>query len=226
VVALVDVSDSMSRLSLTPIAKRLAAEARPGDAFRMGTFAARVAIGRSILVDNRAAEHVAREITQEGGASPLWDGLEEALTTTTRSEGRRAVIVFSDAMATANRTGSADVLLKAHEVGAVVFALGIPDRELAVRTIAIIGRNDGLRRLALDTGGEFREARDTTDSPEGFMSWAIEEIRQEYRVEFTPTVRDGRLHRIEVSAPGAELRSPTHYRAPRSLLMANRPAGG
>jgi len=73
----------------------------------------------------------------------------------------------------------------------------------------------GLGRIALETGGGYFELTNTDDLASTFRRVA-EELHHQYLLGFAPTVLDGKTHRIDVRATGADLT----VRARKSYLAA------
>jgi hypothetical protein len=209
VIVLYDVSHSMRPGSLDPVTRRIAGRVRPGDTVRLGTFADRILIGSTPLADRASATKAAGEVTQTGGASPLWDALCVSVDALREAEGLRAVVVFSDGLATANDRGIDEAYEIATRSGVIVSVVGVADSALRVSSqMEIIGRNDALRRLARDTGGRYAELRSPGDDPLPLVVSALNDLRDRARLEFAPPVRDGAVHRVSVTVGGRAVPAP------------------
>jgi hypothetical protein len=209
VIVLYDVSDSMRPGSLDPVTQRVASRVRPGDAVRVGTFADRILIGSTPIIDRASATKAAREVTQTGGASPLWDALCVSVDALRKAEGLRAVVIFSDGLATANDRGVDETYERATPSGIIVSVVGVADSALMVsRQMDILGRNDALRRLARDTGGRYSEVNKPGGDPLPLVVSALDDLRDRARLEFVPPVRDGAVHRVSVTLRGRPVQAP------------------
>jgi len=75
--------------------------------------------------------------------------------------------------------------------------------------------DSGLRRLAEETGGGYFELDKTSDLAPTFTRVA-QELHSQYVLGFTPTVLDGKVHRISVKA-----KAGMTVRARRSYIAAS-----
>jgi Mg-chelatase subunit ChlD len=209
VIVLYDVSDSMRSGSLDPATRRIASGVRAGDAIRVGTFADRILIGATPVVDRASATMAAREVTQTGGASPLWDALCVSVDALRKAEGLRAVVIVSDGLATGNDRGIEEAYELATPSGVIVSVVGVADSALMVsRQMEILGRNDALRRLARDTGGRYSELKKPGGDPVPLVVSALDDLRNRTRLAFVPPVRDGAVHRVGVALHGRPVPAP------------------
>lgn len=215
VIVLLDVSDSM-RLGPAVEIGKLGGVARPGDTIRVGTFADRVVIGSTPIVDGASARRAAREVTQTGGASPLWDAIGAGVEALRGAGGLRVVVVFSDALPTGNDRSFDETYDIVVQSGVMVSALGIGDDALRFSSqMLVMGRNAKLRRLALDTGGEYGELRDPKaepDVPSRLLIDQLNRLRTRTRLELLPPARDGAVHRVSVALDGRPIVGPVWIR--------------
>jgi hypothetical protein len=210
-IVLLDVSDSLRLGPLVEI-RRLSGVARPGDTIRVGTFADRVAIGSTAIVDGASAAQAEREVRQTGGASPLWDAICASVDALREAGGLRVVVVFSDALPTGNDRSFDETYDTVVQSGVMVSVLGIGDDGLRLDgQMQVIGRNDNLRRLAQDTGGEYAELRDPkaeVDVPSRMLIGQMNRLRGRTRLEFQPPARGGAVHRVSVALHGQPIGGP------------------
>lgn len=208
---LLDVSDSLRLGPMVEIG-RLGGVARRGDIIRVGTFADRVVIGSTAIVDGASAKQAEREVTQTGGASPLWDAICASVDALRGAGGLRVVVVFSDALPTGNDRSVDETYDVVVHSGVMISVLGIGDDGLRFSSqMQVIGRNDNLRRLAHDTGGEYDELRDPRaelDVPARMLIDQVNRLRARTRLEFLPPVRDGAVHRVSVAVGGRSIAGP------------------
>jgi len=125
VVLLLDVSASVSRLPMfietrfVQVFNAFARGLRPGDRAGLGV------IGRqfqssALVSDPRDLPAIARRMLQVPdadrlGPSPIWDAIESAITIVEASNGRLAVVLFSDGKSTGNVHGLEDVTAHASQ---------------------------------------------------------------------------------------------------------------
>jgi hypothetical protein len=211
-IVLLDVSDSRRMGPVVEI-RQLGGVAHPGDTVRIGTFADRVVIGSTAIVDGASAAQAEREVTQAGGASPLWDAICASVDALRGAGGLRVVVVFSDALPTANDRGFDETYDIAVHAGVMVSVIGIADEALRFSSqMQVIGRNDNLRRLARDTGGEYAELRTPMEEPTPVLVGQLHRLRARTRLEFLPPVRDGAVHRVSVALDGRPIGGPIWMR--------------
>lgn len=207
-VAVLDASTSIRGLELGTAAKRLAGAARAGDSLRISTFADKVLLSKTVIKDDRSASLAAREVTQQGGQSPLWDALYGGLLAVQDAAGVRGVLLFSDGMATGNDRGSDDVFALAEGLGVTISAVALSDEALrSYSSMISIGRNDAMRKLAESTGGRYLELPRSNSGPQHVLPGFVDDLRKRYRIDFVPPARDGRVHQIAVTLAGRPVKA-------------------
>jgi len=180
---LIDTSDSMIPVGVSRAVRRIASLSRAGDTIFAASFGRKVLVSRTPRSQPGAAEAVGREIDQKGGPSPLWDGIDACVRAVADLKGLRAVVVGSDGRATANDLALDDVVARAVASGVVVSVVGLADSALQASSVRIIGRNDGLKRIATETGGSYGEIKGHDDAPLETMIAVLASHRSWYRVE-------------------------------------------
>jgi hypothetical protein len=212
VIALTDASDSVGERPVLN-AGWLRGAVRPADTLRLGTFGDRLLIGTTAIVDEASAARAEREVAQDGGASPLWDAISASVDALRESEGVRAVLVFSDGLPTGNDKSYAEVYDTVVSSGVTVSVVGIADSGLwFVGEVLVVGRNNNLRKLAQDSGGEYTELLMTQNGPSEAMLGFLRRLRGRARLEFVPPVRDGAVHRVSVEVDGRLIGKPVSMR--------------
>jgi Ca-activated chloride channel family protein len=131
------------------------------------------------------------------GTSMLFDALVEGLRKVgAREPERKALLVFTDGVDTASKSGFREVLLEAQKAGALLYFLPIGSRVL-------IDENT-IDSLAKETGGRVIYLR--KDNP---IRPAMESIRQElarqYYIAYYTSRKPG-FHSIRVEIPGRDVR--------------------
>jgi len=208
-IVLHDVSTSLRRGPFEPAARRIADNVRPGDNVRLSTFADRILISAGPIIDRNSANKAVREVSQEGGASPLWDAICASVEAIRHADGLRAIVVFSDGQATANDHGFAETLEIVARSGVIVSAVGLSDDALRVPSqMQVVGRNDGLQRLARDSGGGYAQLRAALHEPYSLIISDLNDLRDRTRLEFVPPVQDGAIHRVSVTLRGRPIHGP------------------
>ena len=213
-VVLYDLSASMGRAPRAD-GRRLVGFARPGDTLRLATFADRILVGTIPVTDRTSSDQAAREVVQPAGASPLWDAIYDSAAGVREGPGLRAVVVFSDGMSTGSDRGSEEVRDLIAPSGVVVCVVGVGDNALRVsQSMEIIGRNDALQALARDSGGDYREIGQTAGDPGFIIRDLLDRLRDRVRLDFTPFLRDGEVHRIMLTRGGRTVAAPARVRFP------------
>jgi Ca-activated chloride channel family protein len=126
-----------------------------------------------------------------GNPTRLYDAIAASMDRLEGVDGRRVVLVFTDGDDTGSRADAGSVLDQARSK---------PD--------------SGLKRLAEETGGGYFELDNTSDLAPTFTRVA-QELHSQYLLGFTPTMLDGKLHRVMVKA-----RTGMTVRARRSYLAS------
>ena len=210
-VVLFDASSSAATVSASDAAQRLAGGARDGDAIHVGTFAKKILLSQPFGQSAAAATAAASEVDQRGGPSPLWDAIDASVNAVAGSTGVRAVLVFTDAMATGNDRGFSDVEEVVATSGVIVSAVGVGDAALPA-SMRAVGRNDAIRRLVEGSGGLYFELEKPSDSPIDRLTGMLDQLRKRSRIDFVPPVRDGAVHRVSLTLAGRPIRAATRIR--------------
>jgi Ca-activated chloride channel family protein len=209
----------------------------PGDRVRLGTFGWEIAISPLLTDDRTKLRRVLNEELWPGGPTPLWRALLAAMTSLENESGRRVVLVLTDGDDTDEyrgpRPNAADVRRRAVRDAFMVYAVGMERSQKTAtlagygnsggetaRTVlptglALGGLNDGIVRVAEETGGGHFELGPDADVGATFARVA-EELRHQYLLGFTPAALDGKVHalEVEVKVPGCRARARKSYVAP------------
>lgn len=233
VIVLVDESGSMKW-----IADRIEAPARDfverlgdKDRWRAGAFGDRITFspefttGRSSFRLAPRDPIVVRERMVRGG-SPLWDAVRQSVELLAGEPGRRMVVVFTDARASGNLHGAADVAEFTVDNTVSVSAI-VPVPAYGIRqsreTIAVVTPAVNLDRLARYSGGVMLGGFEAKEQPLKLLATLATRLRAGYAVTFAVPDLDGRRHRLDVrvATKGLQVRAPMAFRAVRAA-----PAGG
>ena len=122
----------------------------------------------------------------------------------------RLVVVFSDGRATGNDVGIEAVTNAAVRSSTTVSVVAIGDKLLASSTVTILGRNDGLKQIANETGGAVFEMVEPKMQAIDCIVAMVAEARDRHRLEIEYPFRDTRQHKLSVRVGKASLRAPTH----------------
>ena len=188
---------------------------KPDDRVRLGTFGGRILLSPAFTNNASDLARFVWERLRPGGGTPLWDAVDVAMDTLVDRQGRRVVLVFSDGKDSQSRLKMKDALRRAEREEFMVYAIGCWGAKNGGRFP--IGQNlekpdDGLRKIAEDTGGGYVELQWTDDLDASFRRVA-EELHSQYVLGFAPDKADGKVHRLEVrvNAPGFTVRTRKNY---------------
>ena len=231
---LMDVSGSMAgnlRL-LQGACDQLFARLRPDDLARVGTFGREITISPTFTRDAAALRAAVPVEISPDAPTPLWKALDEAMRAFAGVEGRHVVLVLSDGKDGApgkfgeRFVGELEIVDRAQRQEVMIYAVGLRSRGAPGRMPAPGGNlgamlaadlpDPSLGTVALATGGGYFEIRPRDDLGAAFARVA-DELHSQYLMGFSPPVRDGKQHKIEVrvSGSGLEPRARKNYHAPK-----------
>jgi Ca-activated chloride channel family protein len=200
----------------------------PGDKARIGSFAERVKIDpENFTSDQEELIRILRSGLQPPGPTPLWNAVDEAITSLREQEGRRVVLVFSDGADAPmnlrfNNRSIMDVMRRAQLENVMVYAVGLQSTLLQPRSGGRGGLSGGglmsqrpdpgLSIIAEDTGGGYFEMNRAENLQSTFAAVA-DELHHQYALGFEPPKLDDRMHKVEVkiSKPGMKARARKEY---------------
>ena len=147
-----------------------------------------------------------------GYPTRLWDAADESIRKLEPIEGRRVLLLFTDGADTASRRDRDDVLQFATAREVMVYSVGL------VTEISPNGQRQrsapdrGLKKLSEDTGGGYYLLKNEDELGPTFTRIA-QELHSQYVMGFSPTVLDGKVHKLEVKLkkPGLEPRARKNY---------------
>lgn len=235
-VVMIDVSGSMyGNLPLLRAASdALFQRLRPDDRARVGVFGREVAISPTFTNDIAALRSALPNDIDPAAPTPLWKGVDDAMTAFGDEPGRHVVLVLSDGKDTGlatwslrqKRVGQLDVVDRAIRDDVMIYGVGLYSRG-ASRGMPPAGADlaawmsadfpdPGLGTAAIDSGGGYFEIRPRDDLAAAFARVA-DELHSQYLMGFAPPARDGKLHKIEVKVTPRDLkpRARKSYRAPK-----------
>jgi Ca-activated chloride channel homolog len=237
-IVMLDVSGSMEgNLPLLRAGtQQLFARLRPDDVARVGTFGRDVVISPSFTHDQEELRRTLPETIEPNAPTPLWRGLDEALTAFGSEGGARPVIlVLSDGKDSPQfslkqrMVSQAEIIERARREDVMVYAIGMRSRSRQPMQPGI-GRgglqammtaelpDPGLAIVAEHTGGGYAEIRYGEDLGAAFAKVA-DELHSQYLLGFAPPKRDGKVHEIDVrlAQRGMKARARKSYVAPKEL---------
>ena len=202
----------------------------PGDKARIGTFAERVQIEPEHFTSDREEMiRILRSSLQPVGPTPLWNAVDEAITSLREQEGRRVVLVFSDGADAPmnfkfNNRSIMDVMRRAQQENVMVYAIGLQSTMLrstggrsgggglSAGALTSQRPDPGLAIIAEDTGGGYFEMN-RAENLESTFAGVADELHRQYALGFEPPKLDDRMHKLEVKIgkPGMKARVRKEY---------------
>ena len=134
-----------------------------------------------------------------GNPTRLYDAIAASMDRLDKVDGRRVVLVFTDGDDTGSRSDGGSVLEQARREEVMIYAVGLRSDYFNGSRQVRSKPDSGLKRLAEETGGGYFELDDTSDLAPTFTRVA-QELHSQYVLGFTPTLLDGKVHRLSVRA--------------------------
>lgn len=234
VVILLDRSGSMAvnfRL-VEDAATQFVTRMLPQDRARIGSFAARIQVDpRDFTSSQDELLRIIRTELQPAGPTPLWNAVNVGITALLRQEGRRVILVFTDGVDAPQNSSSVklnEVMKRAQQEDVMVYAIGLSSRFPGTRRggrggfgggaggrrAASREPDEGLRKIAAETGGGYFHLTSAADLGSTFARVA-DELHRQYLIGFAPPALDGRTHALEV-----KVKRIANVRARRSYVAA------
>jgi Ca-activated chloride channel family protein len=235
-IVMLDVSGSMegNLPLLRAAAEQLFARLRLDDVVRVGSFGHKIEISPSFSGDPAELGRALPKAIDADAPTPLWRGIDEALTAFGDEGVKRPVIlVLSDGKDsgpigfTQRYVSQVEVIDRAREDDVMIYAIGMRSRGTrpmqpgvgrgALQAMLTADLPDpGLARVAQESGGGYTEIRFGEDLGVAFARVA-DELHSQYLVGFAPPKRDGKVHDLDVrvSQRGLTPRARKSYVAPK-----------
>jgi Ca-activated chloride channel family protein len=198
VVVMMDYSASMTANLelLEAAAEQFLLRLLPEDKGQVGAFSDKIQFSGTFTND-RDDLIGAIEDLQFGNPTRLWDAVDASMEELKIIEGRKVVLVFTDGDDTASRRDMGDVLDRARQEEVMVYAIGLQSEFFNGQRVVRSRPDRSLRRLAEETGGGYFELQKTAELAPTFTRVA-QELHSQYTLGFSPTMLDGREHKLEV----------------------------
>lgn len=168
----------------------------PADKGQVGAFSDKIQLSGTFTNDRDDLIGALRDL-QYGNPTRLYDAIDESMEALKGVEGRRVVLVFTDGDDTSSRLGFGDVLERARNEEIMVYAIGLESEYFNGQRLVRSRPDRNLKRLAEETGGGYFELKRTADLAPTFTRVA-QELHSQYTLGFTPTVLDGKEHKLVV----------------------------
>jgi Ca-activated chloride channel family protein len=190
------------------------------DKAQVGAFNDKVQFSGSFTADRDELVAALKELDY-GNSTRLYDAIDQSLDKLAAVEGRRVIVVLTDGDDTASKAGQGDVLSRATQDEVMIYGIGLEsDYFNGVRQVRT-SPDRVLRKIADETGGGYYLLKATADLNTTFTRIA-QELHSQYVLGFTPTVLDGKIHKVMVNVkrPGMKARARKSY-----VATSDAPAG-
>lgn len=218
VVVMLDTSASMtpSLDLLLAGAEQFIIRMLPDDRGKVGAFNDKIQIlPESNFTGDRDALIDELDRLQFGNPTRLYDAIGASIQSLQGVDGRKVVLVFTDGEDTQHEIGWREVLDMARAEEVMIYTIGLESNYFnGLRQVR--SKPDGrLKTFAEETGGGYFELKNSDELGPTFTRVA-QELHSQYVLGFTPSVRDGKLHELEVRVKqrGTTARARRTYTAP------------
>jgi Ca-activated chloride channel family protein len=214
VVVMLDTSASMtgSLKLLEQAAEQFLIRMLPKDKGMVGAFNDKIEFFPATFTGDRDRLIASLKELDFGNPTRLYDAIAASMDRLHMVDGRRVVLVFTDGDDTGSREGVGSVLEAARANEVMIYAIGLRSDYFNGSRQVRSKPDGGLRRLAEETGGGYFELEASSDLAPTFTRVA-QELHSQYVLGFTPSVLDGKVHRLSVRTkrPGTTVRARRSY---------------
>ena len=232
-IVMLDLSGSMEgnlplmRAACDQLFRRL----RPDDLARVGLIGNQITISPTFTRDLSVLMAAIPTTMESGQRTPLWASLDEAIGDFSEVPGRRVVLVLSDSKDTGPIKGGrfytvSEIIDRAQKEETMVYGVGLFSKiapGMSAGSGGLLGAmadtfpDQSLGQLALETGGGYIEIR-VRDNLAAAFARVADELHSQYLLGFTPLVRDGKTHKVEVKLKNGDYkaRARKNYQAPKA----------
>ena len=215
VVVMLDTSGSMTGTIslLRAAAEQFLIRLLPEDKGRVGAFNDKIQFSSRFTNDRDELVGDVKDLDY-GNGTRLWDAVGASLDELKGIEGRRVILVFTDGDDTESHTRLGTVIDRARADEVMIYAIGLESNYFNGQRMVRSKPDNGLRRIADETGGGYFELQKTADLAPTFTRVA-QELHSQYVLGFTPTLLDGKVHKLAVrmKQPGMTARARRSYLA-------------
>ena len=184
----------------------------PRDKGMVGAFNDKIEFFPATFTHDRDRLIAALKELDFGNPTRLYDAIAASMDRLFKIDGRRVVLVFTDGDDTGSRESLTSVMERARANEVMVYAIGLRSDYFNGSRQVRTRPDSGLKRLAEETGGGFFELDKSAELAPTFTRVA-QELHSQYVLGFTPTLLDGKVHRLMVKAkkPGMNVRARRSY---------------
>ena len=222
VVVMMDYSASMTANLdfLKAAAEQFVLRLLPADRGQVGSFSDKIQFSGTFTNDRDDLIGALNDL-QFGNPTRLYDAIDASMDMLEDVDGRKVVLVFTDGDDTASRKGFGDVLDHARDDEVMIYAIGLESEYFNGQRVVRSRPAGALKRLAEETGGGYFELKKTDELAPTFTRVA-QELHSQYTLGFTPTVLDGKEHKllVRMNTPGMNARARRSYIASSDRLTS------
>ena len=185
----------------------------PADRATVGTFSHVVTLNPEMTNDPDALIRRLGDDAPFPAGTALWDAIDAGRIAVSVADGRRVILVMTDARDNASVADIDAVRTAVERSDVMVYGIGVRGREGVEAS--------EMRALTRATGGWYFELRPTDDMAT-VAARVADELHRQYVIGFSPTTLDGRRHKLDVTTK----KSGLTVRARRSYLAGPAADGG
>jgi Ca-activated chloride channel family protein len=194
----------------------------PADKGQVGAFSDKIMFSGTFTNDRDDLVAALSDL-QYGNPTRLYDAIDASMEELSEVKGRKVVLVFTDGDDTASRVSFGNVLEKARDREVMVYAIGLQSEFFNGQRMQRSRPDRGLRRLSEETGGGYFELKKTDELAPTFTRVA-QELHSLYALGFSPSLLDGKEHKLEVRVRGQGMNARarrTYIASPDRLTGTN-----
>ena len=187
----------------------------PEDRARVGAFNDKIEVLPREFVGDRDTLIASLSELDFGNETRLFDAISASLDALQGVDGRKVVLVLTDGQDSASQKGWREVLEQAIAEDVMIYSIGLEVEYFDGIRNRRTSPDSSLRRLAQETGGGYFELQETDELGSTFTR-VSQELHSQYVLGFAPSVRDGKIHSLDVRLAGRGLtaRARQSYVAP------------
>ena len=191
----------------------------PADRARIGTFGFEISISPRLTGDHKYLHRIVNEEIWPGGPTPLYEAVDEAMTSLKGEEGRRVVLFMTDGYDTYHRGRPAsagpvvkrdgtfgpvapwskadDLIARARREGFMVYAVSYGQALNSQSQVMGAPLADAMKTIAMESGGGFRTFESSRQAVQA-MTEVADELHHQYLLGFEPAVLDDKTHSLDL----------------------------
>ena len=195
----------------------------PEDRARVGAFNDKIEVLPREFVGDRDTLIASLSELDFGNETRLFDAISASLDALQGVDGRKVVLVLTDGQDSASQKGWREVLEQAIAEDVMIYSIGLEVEYFDGIRNRRTSPDSSLRRLAQETGGGYFELQETDELGSTFTR-VSQELHSQYVLGFAPSVRDGKIHSLDVRLAGRGLTARARQLRPQSPVSRRAPS--